>query len=284
MDIGHGTGSFAYATAEALMAAGRQPDVISTDLHQLSINGPAYDLPTMPEQVPPPRDVAARGDPRRNDAAGGDPRPGAARSARFGRARIADIALFRLLDGQFPLYDIWGEMREASRLLVNTLTIVGGRPLAEAAAATRPRRGREHPIWPAAQIPFTERQQAFRDRGHTPTALRAPFEELSYCTMPRAATGQRPSTAPSSTTVSAEARLIAGQMWFGTIATRSPTRTASPGRHGEHAVLLAQPHDVPVVVPPHRSEGRRCIGDDHPVRREHLRAGVDDDAVRARAG
>ena len=46
MDIGHGTGSFAYATAEALMAAGRTPDVISTDLHQLSINGPAYDLPT----------------------------------------------------------------------------------------------------------------------------------------------------------------------------------------------------------------------------------------------
>ena len=35
MDIGHGTGSFAYATAEALMAAGRKPDVISTDLHQL---------------------------------------------------------------------------------------------------------------------------------------------------------------------------------------------------------------------------------------------------------
>src|SRR3954452_8646987 len=46
MDIGHGTGSFAYATAEALMAAGRKPDVISTDLHQLSIKGPAFDLPT----------------------------------------------------------------------------------------------------------------------------------------------------------------------------------------------------------------------------------------------
>src|SRR4051812_8541755 len=29
MDIGHGTGSFAYATAEPLMAAGRRPDVIS---------------------------------------------------------------------------------------------------------------------------------------------------------------------------------------------------------------------------------------------------------------
>ena len=28
MDIGHGTGSFSYETAEALMSAGRRPDVI----------------------------------------------------------------------------------------------------------------------------------------------------------------------------------------------------------------------------------------------------------------
>ena len=46
MDVGHGTGSFSFETAEALMAAGRKPDVISTDLHQLSVNGPAFDLPT----------------------------------------------------------------------------------------------------------------------------------------------------------------------------------------------------------------------------------------------
>jgi len=37
MDIGHGTGSFSYETAEALMSAGRRPDVISTDLNQLSV-------------------------------------------------------------------------------------------------------------------------------------------------------------------------------------------------------------------------------------------------------
>ena len=46
MDIGHGTGSFSFETAEAVTAAGHKPDVISTDLHQLSINGPAFDLPT----------------------------------------------------------------------------------------------------------------------------------------------------------------------------------------------------------------------------------------------
>jgi dihydroorotase len=174
MDIGHGTGSFAYETAEALMAAGRRPDVISTDLHQLSINGPAYDMPTclskllhlgmsLPEVVRAatcrPAEVLGM------DREIGTLRPGS----------IADVALFRVLPGRFPLYDIWGEMREADRLLVNTLTIAGGRPLDPLPPAL-PAPWAEDPIWPEAQKPFTERQQALRDRGHTPTAMRAAAE------------------------------------------------------------------------------------------------------------
>jgi len=46
MDIGHGAGSFSFEVAEALLAAGRRPDVISTDAHQLSVRGPMFDLPT----------------------------------------------------------------------------------------------------------------------------------------------------------------------------------------------------------------------------------------------
>ena len=37
---------------------------------------------------------------------------------------VADIALFRLLEGRFPLSDIWGAMRESDRLLANTMTNV----------------------------------------------------------------------------------------------------------------------------------------------------------------
>ena len=100
--------------------------MISTDLHQLSINGPAYDLPTcmskflhlgmsLPEVV---RATTSRpAELLGLDA--GTLRPGSP----------ADVALFRVLEGSFPLYDIWGEMREARRLVVNTLTVVGGRPL-----------------------------------------------------------------------------------------------------------------------------------------------------------
>src|SRR5204863_8521338 len=42
-DIGHGGGSFGFRTAEQMLAAGFLPDVISSDVHALSINGPAFD-------------------------------------------------------------------------------------------------------------------------------------------------------------------------------------------------------------------------------------------------
>jgi dihydroorotase len=42
-DIGHGAGSFGYETAFAMMKQGFLPDVISSDVHVLSENGPAFD-------------------------------------------------------------------------------------------------------------------------------------------------------------------------------------------------------------------------------------------------
>jgi dihydroorotase len=43
-DIGHGGGSCGFDTSRAMLAAGFKPDVISSDVHILSINGPAFDL------------------------------------------------------------------------------------------------------------------------------------------------------------------------------------------------------------------------------------------------
>ena len=45
-DIGHGMGSFSYKTARAMLANGFLPDTISSDVHALCINGPAFDLVT----------------------------------------------------------------------------------------------------------------------------------------------------------------------------------------------------------------------------------------------
>ena len=171
MDVGHGTGSFSFETAEAVMAAGWKPDVISTDLHQLSVNGPTFDLPTTLSKFihlgMSLREVVEASTARPAAVLGLDREVGTLRPG-----SRADIALFRLHAGDFPLQDIHGNVRRASRLLRNTATIVAGRrlellPRPEGAIWT------EEPIWPAAQIPFTEKQRQMRELGRTPDAMAA---------------------------------------------------------------------------------------------------------------
>jgi len=45
-DIGHGMGSFSWKTARAMLDQGFAPDTISSDVHALCINGPAFDQVT----------------------------------------------------------------------------------------------------------------------------------------------------------------------------------------------------------------------------------------------
>ena len=45
-DIGHGMGSFAFKTARAMLANGFLPDTISSDIHILCLDGPAFDQVT----------------------------------------------------------------------------------------------------------------------------------------------------------------------------------------------------------------------------------------------
>ncbi len=45
-DIGHGGGSFGFRTTRGMLAAGFLPDAISSDVHAVSIEGPAFDLLT----------------------------------------------------------------------------------------------------------------------------------------------------------------------------------------------------------------------------------------------
>ncbi|MDQ2684097.1 MAG: amidohydrolase/deacetylase family metallohydrolase [Chloroflexota bacterium] len=142
LDIGHGAGSFAFATAEAMLQQGILPDVISTDIHQLAIQGPAFDMPiTLSkflnlgmsiEQVIACATVnAAR----------------AIRNTELGTLGVgapADIATFTLEDGDFTFQDVFMNERKGSQLLVNTMTMVGGEvlPIVE-----------EPPLQPWAKLP-----------------------------------------------------------------------------------------------------------------------------------
>jgi dihydroorotase len=143
------------------MGAGYRPDVISSDIHQLSINGPMFDLPTclskflrLGMSFP---EVVRAASTRPAEVLGlhelGTLRPGA----------LADLALFTIQDGRFPLYDIHMNMREGSQLVHNTLTIINGRPLPPASSEP-----------PAPWIEISEAQRTLIERGHTPTAFRRP--------------------------------------------------------------------------------------------------------------
>jgi dihydroorotase len=182
MDIGHGTGSFSFETAEALMEAGRQPDVISSDLHQLSINGPAFDLPTTMSKL------LLLGMPLAEVVGAATARPAAVlgREREIGTLRpgsLADVALFRLLRGNFPFVDIAGNVRHGRELLRNTMTLVGGRAL-DPLPASRPAPWAEDPTWPPEQQPFTAKQRELRELGRTPDAMAAAAERAQTTDRP----------------------------------------------------------------------------------------------------
>jgi dihydroorotase len=64
----------------------------------------------------------------------------------------ADLALFRLEEGDYTFYDVFMAARKGTRRLVNTLTVMGGRPLAKEEPS---------PLQPWAQLP-AEQQAVLR--------------------------------------------------------------------------------------------------------------------------
>jgi dihydroorotase len=123
-DIGHGGGSFGFRTAEAMLAAGFMPDVISSDVHQLSINGPAFDqITTMSKLLSlgmPLVDVIRAGTIAPARAVGrediGHLSPGA----------VGDVTIIDLAEGAFDYRDVLGETRQGRlRLSASALVVAG---------------------------------------------------------------------------------------------------------------------------------------------------------------
>ena len=160
MDIGHGAGSFSFETAAAMIEGGYQPHVISSDIHQFSIHGPLFDMPTCLSKFlalgMSLEDTIAAATIRPAEVMGmqqevGTLRPGA----------LADVALWQINEGDFTFYDIHMQPRQGKQLLTNTLTIINGR---EAVRAS------DDP--PMPWIELSESQQTLIERGHTPTAMK----------------------------------------------------------------------------------------------------------------
>jgi len=169
LDIGHGGGSFSFETAEALIEGGYRPDVISSDVHQSSINGPMFDLPTCPSKFL----AMGLSFPQVIEAATSRPAAVMGLQSEVGTLKpgaLADVALFRIDEGDFAFYDVHMNRRDGKQLIRNMQTVINGRvmqPLADPP--------------PAPWMPLGERQLTLLERGHTPTAMSAAAQHTGCC-------------------------------------------------------------------------------------------------------
>jgi dihydroorotase len=124
-DIGHGKGSFAFKTARAMLANGFLPDTISSDVHALCINGPAFDQVTTMSKflclgVPFPDVVAAA---TVNAAFAlkrlelGSLKPGS----------VGDATILSVNDGRFDYVDVVGEHLTGDRKIACEGVVIAGR-------------------------------------------------------------------------------------------------------------------------------------------------------------
>ena len=140
-DIGHGGGSFSWATAEAAIAAGFEPDTISTDLHRFNIAGPVGDLPeTMSKLLhlglPVDRVIAmATSAPAASlGAAGRD-------LGRLEVGRPADVTVLVVEEAARELADSLGATRTVTRHLVPAAVVRDGVRVAIRPRVTQPPEG-----------------------------------------------------------------------------------------------------------------------------------------------
>jgi dihydroorotase len=123
-DVGHGGGSFAWRNAVPAIAQGFYPDSISTDLHTGSMNAAMMDLPTTMSKF------LAMGMSLRDVVKRTTWKPAQIlRHPEFGHltpGATADIAAFRVLDGDFSFADTNEGLLRGRQRISCELTLLGG--------------------------------------------------------------------------------------------------------------------------------------------------------------
>ena len=141
-DMGHGGGSFLWPVATKALAQGFKPDTISTDLHANSIMKPQADMANCITKMMALgmglNDAIMRSTVNPARAIHKYPELGT-----LGEGREADVAVFRLEDGIFPLRDSWGKKLMAAERLRCVLTLRAGELVFD-------EEGRGFPLWQEA--------------------------------------------------------------------------------------------------------------------------------------
>ena len=124
-DIGHGGGSFGFKTTRAMLANGFLPDVISSDVHILSINGPAFDLlTTMSKFLVLGLDLPTVIRLATLNAASAIRKPGL---GTLKPGSVGDASILELRDGSFEYLDVIGEKVVGRQRLLAAGVVVGGK-------------------------------------------------------------------------------------------------------------------------------------------------------------
>ena len=124
-DIGHGKGSFAFKTARAMLANGFLPDTISSDVHQLCINGPAFDqVTTMSKFLCIGMELADVIAASTVNSAMALKRP---ELGSLKPGSVGDATVLRVKEGRFDYVDVVGERLEGDRKIAAEGVVVAGR-------------------------------------------------------------------------------------------------------------------------------------------------------------
>jgi dihydroorotase len=123
-DIGHGKGSFAFKTARGMLANGFYPDTISSDVHALCINGPAFDQVTTLSKFlclgMPLNDVIAA---TTVNAAMALKRP---ELGSLKPGSIGDATILSVQQGKFDYVDVVGEHMAGDKRIVSAGVVIAG--------------------------------------------------------------------------------------------------------------------------------------------------------------
>ena len=132
-DVAHGMGAFGYASVEAALADGFLPDLISSDVHVVSVEGPGFDLlHTMSKLLNcgvPLADIIGMSTSRPALAVR---RPDL---GHLGVGAVADISVLREMETDYVFSDVLGETRQGSKILQPIACWLDGR---EMEVSTRP--------------------------------------------------------------------------------------------------------------------------------------------------
>jgi dihydroorotase len=124
-DIGHGKGSFSFKTARAMLANDFPPDTISSDVHALCINGPAFDqVTTMSKFLCLGMDLGHVIRASTVNAAFALKRPelGSLRTGSAGDATILSVE-----NGDFDYVDVQGEHLEGKQRIFSKGVVIAGK-------------------------------------------------------------------------------------------------------------------------------------------------------------